>query len=545
MYNKGDKQAYIVNGGKVKSDKITALLCRLSKEDEIRGDSESIQTQKKMLLQYAKKYEFNNIEFYVDDGYSGTNFDRPDFKRLMNDIDKGIVGIVIVKDLSRLGREYIEVGTLIEKVFPNKGVRFIAINDDVDSMNGIPEYIPFKNIMNEWYAKDISKKIRSAYRTKALNGEYTGAYAPYGYIKDPKDKHHLIIDLETSIIVKRIFNMAVEGLSAYEIAKVLTNEKILKPRAKVRKDTGKYDKEIWNKYPYDWRPQTIYRIISNEEYLGHLVCNRNSTKSFKTKKLLPVDKKDWIKTLNTHEAIIDEETFLKANQIFTRIKHRPLANNTRNIFSGLLRCSICGKALSVHNDKRSNSNSFCCVTYRTYGKEYCSSHYIRYDLLYSYVLNDINSSLKSFWKDNDKFIDSLKKEYLSNNIIKTNNLDKELNKINLRLNELDRITKKLYEDYALSKIKEEMFNKLMNDYELESRSLNNARNKLLSELNTKSEKEKSIERFINIIKKYEYITELDPIILNELISKIIIYDKYQENGIIKQKIEIHYRFIGE
>ncbi|MGM9971435.1 MAG: recombinase family protein [Anaeroplasmataceae bacterium] len=393
------------------NNKITALLCRLSKEDELRGDSQSIQTQKKMLLQYAKSNNFINTEFYVDDGYSGTNFNRPDFKRLMNDIDKGIIGTVIVKDLSRLGREYIEVGTLIEKVFPDKGIRFITINDDVDSINGIPDYMPFKNIINEMYAKDISKKIRSAYKAKALNGEYTGAYAPYGYIKDPNDKHHLIIDAETSAIVKKIFNLACNGYSAYQISQILKEEKVLKPRDKMIKDTGKYQGDLWTKYPYDWRPQTIYRIISNEEYLGHLVCNKNSTKSFKTKKLLPVDKNYWIKTLNTHEAIIDEDTFNKANLIFTRIKHRPKKNDI-NIFQGLLRCSSCGKALSIHDDKRSDSKSYCCVTYRNYGKDYCSSHYIRYDLLYEYVLNDINSILESFWKNNDSFIESLKKEYL-------------------------------------------------------------------------------------------------------------------------------------
>ena len=392
--------------------------------------------------------------------------------------------------------------------------------------------MPFKNIINEMYAKDISKKIRSSYKTKALNGEFTGAYAPYGYIKDPNDKHHLVIDLETSATVKRIFKLACDGLSAFQIAKVLTKDKILKPRAKMNNDTGKYSSILWNKYPYDWRAQTIYRIISNEEYLGHLVCNKNSTKSFKTKKLLPVDKSEWIKTLNTHEAIIDEETFLNANQIFTRIKHRPLNDNTRNIFSGLLRCNTCGKALSVHNDKRSDSYTFCCVTYRSYGKSCCSSHYIRYDMLYKYILNDINSILKSFWNNNDKFIDILKEEYLSKTNLKTNNLDKEIKKIDLRLSELEKITKKLYEDYALSRITEAMFNKLIIDYNQETTSLNDDKFKLIGEMNTRSENEKNIERFVNIIKKYEYIEELDPILLNELISEIIIYDKKEENGII-------------
>ena len=227
-----------------------------------------------MLYQYAKEHHFTNIVYYVDDGYSGTTFDRPEFQRLKNDIEKGKVGVVIVKDLSRLGRDHIMTGYYLEHFFPEYKVRFIAINDDVDSEKGINDFTPFKNIMNEWYAKDISKKIRSAYKIKAMNGEFTGAYAPYGYKKNPDNKHQLIINEETAPVVKRIFQMACEGLTAYQICRVLKNEKILKPRAQIMNDNGRYYNPLWVKHPYDWSTMTIYAMIKNEEYLGHLVCNK-------------------------------------------------------------------------------------------------------------------------------------------------------------------------------------------------------------------------------------------------------------------------------
>lgn len=230
--------------------KHTALLSRLSREDDLQGDSESIQTQKAMLEQYASKNGFTNIIHYVDDGYSGTNFDRPDFQRLMNDIKLGKIGVIITKDLSRLGRDHITTGYLLESYFPDNKVRFIAINDDVDSEKGIPDFAPFKNIMNEWYAKDISKKIRSAYRTKALKGEFTGAYAPYGYKKDPNNKHHLIIDEEEAEVVLMIFELASIGKSAFEISQILKKKEILKPRAKLIKMKNKYYKEMWDEHPY-------------------------------------------------------------------------------------------------------------------------------------------------------------------------------------------------------------------------------------------------------------------------------------------------------
>ena len=358
-----------------------------------------------MLTQYAKKNHFPNIEYYVDDGYSGTNFERPDFQRLMNDIKDGKVGIVITKDLSRLGRDYLKTGYLLEDFFPSNNVRFIAINDDVDTDKGINDFTPFKNIMNEWYAKDISKKIRSARKTKALNGDFVASYAPYGYKKDPKDKHKLIIDEEVVDVVKKIFQLACEGRSAKQICTVLRNEQILKPRAKILRDTGKYYCELFEAHPYDWSPTTIQSMIRNKEYLGHIVSNKNGKISYKTKKLLAKPEEEWIIKYNTHEPIIDEETFKIANEKMC-IKRRPNMKKERNIFSGILRCADCGKALSLYGTHR-RVDAFCCVTYRSFGRTYCSAHYTRYDFLYKAVLNDIREKINKILEDKKSFIKDL------------------------------------------------------------------------------------------------------------------------------------------
>ena len=328
-------------------NKYTALLSRLSKEDELIGESESIQTQKAMLEEYAKQHGLTNVIHYIDDGYSGTNFERPEFQRLVKDIKNNLIDTVIVKDLSRLGRDYLKVGYYLEEFFPLYRVRFISINDDIDSFKGIPELTPFKNIMNEWYAKDISKKIRSAYKIKALKGEFTASYAPYGYMKDPNDKHHLIIDYEVADVVKEIFIKASIGMSSYQIASYLKDKKILKPRTYMNLKYQRYSNQINDKYPYDWKSTTIKRIVENYEYCGHMVSNRNTKQSFKSKHLIKNDESKWIIVKNTHEAIVDEELYAKAKALIQSRKIVMKKTGERNLFSGLLRCKDCGKAMSV------------------------------------------------------------------------------------------------------------------------------------------------------------------------------------------------------
>lgn len=286
--------------------RITALYCRLSRDDEFSGDSMSIQTQKAMLERYAVDQGFANCSFFVDDGYSGTNYNRPDFQRLLALVEEGKVGTIIVKDLSRLGRDYLQTGYYRDVVFPEHDTRFIAINDNVDTATGDNEFAPFKDIINEWYAKDCSRKVRSAYRTKALNGEYTAPYAPFGYQKDPADKHHLIPD-ERAPIVKRMFQMALEGKTCFAIAKTLEDEQIPTPRAYVMQETGKYATGERERHPYAWSKITVNHVLSNPIYLGKMVSQKNQTKSFKDKRIVARPEEEWIVVEGTHQALIDQE----------------------------------------------------------------------------------------------------------------------------------------------------------------------------------------------------------------------------------------------
>ena len=289
-------------------NKITALYCRLSRDDEYSGDSMSIQTQKAMLKHYADEHGFGNCQYFVDDGWSGTNFQRPQFQMMIEDIENGNVDTVIVKDLSRLGREYLQTGYYTEIFFPQHDVRFIAVNDNVDSNIGDNEFAPFKNIINEWYARDISRKIRSAYRIKALNGQFTGNRAPYGYMKSPEDKYKLIPD-ENAPIVQRMYRMALEGKSCGAIATVLKNERIPTPGVYTRNKDGVLCENKRVKYPYGWMQSTVRDILVNEVYIGNTVSQKHMTKSFKDKRLVARPEKDWIRVENTHEPLVDRDTF--------------------------------------------------------------------------------------------------------------------------------------------------------------------------------------------------------------------------------------------
>lgn len=519
--------------------KHTALLSRLSKEDEINRESESIQTQKAMLEEYAYTHGFKNIIHYSDDGFSGTSFDRPDFNRLVKDIESGIIDTVIVKDLSRLGRNYLKTGYYIEEFFPKYNVRFIALNDDVDSDNGISDFTPFKNIMNEWYAKDISKKIRSAYETKALKGEFTASYAPYGYMKDPMDKHHLIIDLEASLIVKEIFEYASLGKSSYEIASILTKREILKPRAYMNSKYNSYRKDIWNNHPYDWRATSIVNIVSNYEYCGHMVNNKNCKKSYKTKGLIKNDDKDWIIVKNTHEAIVSEDLYKHANLLIKRRK-RLIKKKDRNIFSGILRCNTCGRALSLFtSDKR--GSYFCCSNYRSYGKAYCSCHYIRYDDLVSSVLNDINYHINLVTNDRNKLINELLTKYEIENNSKESNINyKRLAK---RKEDIRLIIKRMYEDMVLGNISKMMYNENIKEYEEELIRITSKLDDLDKQCNNRNEIISKITKFTDQISNYSLTNCLSREILNKLIKEIRVHEAEVIDGNRVQKIEINYNFL--
>ena len=519
-----------------------AIYCRLSRDDDYEGDSTSIQTQKQMLTEYANRYNFNIISVYVDDGYSGTNYDRPDFRRMEADIEAGKIDIVLTKDLSRLGREYLQTGYYTEIFFAKHNVRYIAVNDNVDTANtGSSEFTPFFNIMNEFYAKDISKKTRSGYRQKALNGDFTASMAPYGYKKSEHDKHKLVIDEAVADNVRRIFQMAVEGYSTYKIANILKSEKILMPRAYFVQVLGKAHKLYNPNHPYDWCSDSLRTLIRNRVYLGHMVSHKRTTKSFKVRDMVAVPPEEHIVVLNTHEPLIDEDTFEIAQRVI-KVKKRCLNTGEQQIFQGLLKCS-CGRSLTYTEVK--GGTYYNCNLFRSKGSEYCTPHRIRFDVLYSILLEDIQRHAKLAGKSEKEFVDKLTALDKSKRNKQLTADYKERDKLQRRSNELQSILKKLYEDKALGEIDDVQYNELKADFEKEKAQAVKRVSELEVELTKSEEKQSQTSKFYEIVREFTDIKQLTKPVLNELIDKVIVHEKELVDGKQIQQVDIYYRFVGK
>lgn len=525
-------------------NKITALYCRLSRDDEYSGDSMSIQTQKAMLKHYADENGHTNCKYFVDDGYSGTNYDRPDFQRLLSEIEAGKVGTVIVKDLSRLGREYLQTGYYIEILFPKYDVRFIAVNDNVDSSNGDNEFAPFKNIINEWYAKDISRKVRSAYKTKALKGEFTGVRAPYGYMKSPEDKHKLIPD-EHAPIVQRMFQMALEGKSCAEIAYAFKHERIPTPGAYTRGMDGVLRKNERVKYPYDWIKRGVQVILQNPVYMGDMVSQKRSSKSFKDKRIIEKPKSEWITVYDTHEPLVSREDFETVQQRISVKKHWNEANPD-NIFRGLLICGECGKSIVYKKEHSINKTpKYKCNSYIHRGKSSCTPHNIEAEDLKAIVLEDINRHIVLSSNDKAMYIEHLINQSDSELNSEKSSYQKELQKIQQRLDELDIVLQSMYEDKVFNRISEERYTSMSASLEKEEAQLKERCNEIQTKLSQYTHQSKSAQDFADLIEQFSPITELDAVLLNTLIEKIVIHEQRDENGQKIMPIEIYYRFIGK
>ena len=524
--------------------RITALYCRLSRDDEYSGDSMSVQTQKAMLDRFARGQGFTNCQFFVDDGYSGTNYNRPDFQRLLALVEDGKVGIIIVKDLSRLGRDYLQTGYYRDVVFPEHDTRFIAINDNVDSANGDNEFAPFKDIINEWYAKDCSRKVRSAFRTKALNGEYTGGYPAYGYCKDPEDKHHLIPD-EHAAIVRRMFRMALEGTTCFHIAKTLEAEQVPTPRAYLMDEFGKYQANERVKHPYAWCKTTVYQILSNPIYLGKLVSQRYTTKSFKDTRIVPRPEEDWITVEGTHEPLVDQETF---DTVQKRIEIKQPASwaNSHNIFRGLLICGGCNTRMvfSSRTGRRSVGH-FCCNKHRRYGGTECSSHYITLEQVTELLLGDIRTHASLAAADTDRYVEHLMTLSEQNWNGEKASYQKEADKCRHRISELDAILKKLYEDRVFGNISDERYAALSADYEAEEKKLKERYDALQGLLDSFVKQSRNAKEFAKLVESYADITEVTEELLHTLVDKIVVHEKEAVDGEIAMRVDIYYRFIGK
>lgn len=525
----------------MEKEKITALYCRISREDELNTVSSSIETQKAYLKRYANQQRMINTKYYIDDGYSGTNFERPGFTELQSDIENNQVQIVITKDLSRLGRDYLTTGYYIEHYFPMNNVRYIAINDQVDTLLNENDFAPFHNIINEWYARDISKKIRSAYHTKALNGEFTGPYPPYGYDKDQSNKNRLVINPIQAVIIKKIFRLYISGISVYGISKELRNEKVLTPRADLNRFLGKYNSDSVTRYPYDWSIKTIQNILGNEEYTGSVVCNKHQTKTFKSKKLIQNPESKWIITKDKHEAIIDQDQFNQVQKLIHENQKLPKTRH-KNIFKGKIRCDDCGKTLTLSiRPERKEARTYECSTYRRYGKIRCNSHYLTYEWLEKFLLEKLNFLINLAKQGEDFLRKEINKQKDTDSLL--NDLGIVLEEKETRLHEIDRLIQALYEKYILRKIQEDRFYSLDRSFDEEKMSLIKEIKLLQQKQDDLKNQKKNVFVFLQILSNYENLSEINRVVVNELIDKIVISRQKGTNHF--RSIEVFFKHVGK
>lgn len=525
-----------------------ALYCRLSVDDGNFGGSVSIETQKILLEQYCKDHKITDYKFYCDDGCSGTNFDRPSFKKMLSDIDEGKINLVIVKDLSRFGRNYVEAGMYVQR-FTDSNIRFIAADDNYDFLvNSDDLLFPIKNVVNEMYARDVSKKTKAAKKAKARDGQFIGSKAPFGYKIDPNDRHHLIVDEPAAQVVKRIFRLASEGVGYNKMAKIFREEKVLTPIAYFNLNNPDYFKSDYWRKEFDWHVTSIRAILNNEVYLGKLVYGKQRNKSMKSKEKVRNPKEDWIVVENCHEPIITQELWDTVHKILNA-KHRPAKAGEVQMFAGLLYCSDCGHCLTYSQKQRKDGSyhgAYSCWMYKTHGKEYCASHYITFDTIYELVLIDIQRNLFQYRKNTDKFKSILSRKYQSDSQKQAEQITLEYEQKQKRCEELDKIISRLYEDNVLGRIGDERYESMSQSYELEQVEIKKALPILKSKIDELKRQSDCADNFINVIKKYTIIDKLDAAILNELIDKIVVHHKEQaEDGRTFQQIEIYYRFVGK
>ena len=527
-------------------EKITALYERLSRDDELEGESNSIVNQKKILEEYASKNNLTNIIHFTDDGISGTQFDRPGFMEMMNGVNTGNIGCIIVKDMSRLGRDYLKVGQCME-ILRQKGVRLIAINDNVDSFYREDDFTPFRNIMNEWYARDTSRKIQSTFRSKGESGKHTASTPPYGYIKDEKDKNKWIVDEKAAEIVRRIFNLTMDGAGPYKIAKILEADKIDIPAYHQQKMGYGLHQSKNFEYPYRWCSSTIASILKKKEYLGHTV-NFKTRKHFKDKKSKYVSEDKWLIFENTHEAIIDQETFDNVQRIRGNVKRYPDGWGEYHPLTGLMYCADCGSKMYVHRTNNyKNIPYYVCSNYKKVpcGTLCPSAHRIKAEV----VLNLIQETLKDIKnyldEDNEAFIHSIQNEMEEKEKAHIEKKKIRLTESQNRLQELERLMCRIYEDMILNKIPNNRYEILNNQYETEQLTLSKEIKDLELVISRYEKETDRARKFISLINRYENFDELTNTMINEFVEKIIIHERDRKGSqTSKQKIEIYFNFIG-
>ena len=525
----------------LESDKITALYCRLSRDDELAGESNSITNQKSILSKYAQDNNFQNIKFFVDDGYSGTTFTRPAFMEMMELSESGKIGTIIVKDHSRLGRNRLIVGQLLEEDFVRLNIRYIAIMDNIDSSKGLNDFLPIQDWFNEMHAKNTSQKVRAVLKNKGESGISLANNVPYGYKKDENDNTKWLVDETSAEVVKEIFNLFIQGHGTFEIARILRERKILTPseyNASISSNSNNQE------YQYKWCGTTVAGILDRQEYIGDTVNFKCTTRSYKDKTRVNLPKEDRKIFKNTHEPIIDEYTWNIAKQLRNNRKKRAKSGK-KSIFSGLLFCNDCGKKMYFQSpvvDVR-NKDHYRCSSYKN-DTSACTSHYISDEALQIIVLENIQRVI-SYMKDyEDLFIKEQLAKSTQNELKQIFKNKKELEKAKKRLIEIDNLFMHIYEDNISGKISDDRFRNLSFNYDKEQQELKIKIEQLSKDIENTEKKDTDITEFISNAKKYTEITKLSPEILNELIEKIVIHQKEKVNGKRTQEIDIYYRGVG-
>lgn len=523
-------------------EKITALYCRLSQDDALDGESNSITNQKALLSKYAAEHGFRNIQFFVDDGYSGTSFQRPGFQEMMKYVEDYSVSTLIVKDLSRLGREYSYMGRLQDFIFPAYDVRFIAINDDVDSAKGENDFAVFKNVFNDYYAKDTSKKIRTVVKMRGEAGEHLASNPPYGYIKDPRDKKKWIVDEEAAKVVQRIFNLCIAGKGPMQIAKILTADRVLTVTAYHAKQKGWAMPENL----YQWCAKSVAGILERREYTGCTVNFKTYTKSLKFKKRMenPVENQKVFEA--TQPAIIERGQWERVQEL-RKNKRRPTKTGKTSMFSGLLYCADCGAKLyfcTCNTYKDDSQNHFVCSNYKS-NTGSCKIHYIREQALYRIVLETIRQTLsyvRMFRKDFKLEMLAQDEESRKAELAEK---QKALSGAKKRMEDLDRIIQHIYEDNVLGKLSDSRYLKLSRQYEKEQAEIEQLAAVLEREIEAQSGQVSDVNEFLKLVDKYLDIPELDAAILNELVSRIVVHSPVRENGRKQVQIDLYFTYVGQ
>ena len=549
---------------KAENEKITALYERLSRDDEMVGDSNSIVNQKKMLEDYAKQNGYTNIEHFTDDGYSGGSFDRPDWKRMVAGIEDGSIGTVIVKDMSRIGRDYLQVGFYTEVMFKEKEVHFIAIANGVDNQKReSSEFAPFLNIMNEWYIRDSSRKVTTVLRARGMEGKHTTNNAIYGYRKSEEDKNLWVIDEEAAEVVRRIYRMSLEGKGPYEIARILSEEQIERPSYYLAKrGLGTCRSNNNTATPYVWRGATVRDILSKPEYMGHTVNFRSYKESYKDKRAKKTPKEDWVIFKNTQEAIVSEEMWNKVQELRKTVRRTDTVGEA-NPFTGLLYCADCGAKMYNHRGgagrarnwkgelngkRRPDRDEYNCSTYnlsrQSYDKQ-CSQHYIRTEVVRKLVLETIKAVSDYVITNEEEFINRIYSSSRDKQKESIRSLKRKIAQDTKRVNELNMLMKKLYEDNISGKLSDKRFEFMLSEFENEQDTLE------ISMENAKAEIEKyesdtvRADKFIELVKRYTDFSELTTPMLNEFVEKILVHEADYSSGERVQEVEIYLNFIGK